>query len=393
MERASAGLPAPDKESLAHSERVAGHIREAIAQSGGSIGFGRFMHLALYAPGLGYYAAGARKFGESGDFTTAPEASPLFGRVLARQCAPVLRGLPRREVLELGAGSGALAVQLLSALSEHGVAPSRYSILEVSPDLQERQQAAIARHCPDQLARVSWLQALPEQFSGLIVANEIADALPVERFRKTRDAVLQHRVVTDGAGFGWLEAEAPAFLDAAVRHIEETLGAPLPDGYVSEVSTGLPPWIAGLGASLDAGLVLLFDYGLRRHEYYAPDRSGGWLRCHFRHRVHDDPLILPGIQDLSAWVDFTAVAESAVAAGLEVSGYTTQAEFLLHGGLDHELEGFDRLSTGSQLELSRQVRMLTLPGEMGEHFKCIALAKNCGTLPEAIERADKAHTL
>lgn len=393
MERASATLPAPDEESLAHSERVAEHIREAIEQAGGSIGFGRFMHLALYAPGLGYYGAGARKFGESGDFTTAPEASPLFGRVLARQCAPVLRDLRHPEVLELGAGSGALAVQMLTALSEHGVAPSRYSILEVSPDLQERQEEAIARHGAGLLSRVTWLQALPERFSGLVIANEVADALPVERFRKSGDAILQYRVVSDGPGFAWREVEAPDFLDAAVRHIEESLGAPLPDGYVSEVSTGLPAWIAGIGASLDSGLALLFDYGLRRHEYYAPDRSGGWLRCHFRHRVHDDPLIHPGIQDLSAWVDFTAIAESAAAAGLDVAGYTTQAEFLLHGGLDRELPDFQRLSTDSQLELSRQVRMLTLPGEMGEHFKCIALARDCGRLPAAIERADKAHTL
>lgn len=393
MERASATLPAPDGESLAHSERVAEHIRESIEQAGGSIGFGRFMHLALYAPGLGYYGAGARKFGESGDFTTAPEASPLFGRVLARQCASVLRDLRHPEVLELGAGSGALAVQMLTALSEHGVAPSRYSILEVSPDLQERQEQAIARHCPGLLSRVIWLQVPPERFSGLVIANEVADALPVERFRKSGDAILQCRVVADGPGFGWREVEAPEFLHAAVRHIEESLGAPLPDGYVSEVSTGMPAWIAGIGASLDSGLVLLFDYGLRRHEYYAPDRSGGWLRCHFRHRAHDDPLIYPGIQDLSAWVDFTAVAESAAAAGLDVAGYTTQAEFLLHGGLDRELLDFQRLSTDSQLELSRQVRMLTLPGEMGEHFKCIALARDCGSLPAAIESADKAHTL
>jgi SAM-dependent MidA family methyltransferase len=393
MEKTRTALPPPDADSLAHSKRVAEHIREVIEESGGSIGFGRFMHLALYAPGLGYYSAGARKFGEGGDFTTAPEVSPLFGRVLARQCAPVLRELPRREVLELGAGSGALAVQMLTALREQGVAPSRYSILEISPDLKRRQEESIRRDCPEMLSRVVWLQGLPERLSGVVIANEVADALPVERFRKTGEGVLQFRVVADGTAFGWREARAPDFLQAAVRHIEDTLEAPLPEGYVSEVSTGLPAWIAGIGASLDAGLVLLVDYGLRRREYYAPDRSGGWLRCHFRHLVHGDPLVYPGIQDLSAWVDFTTVAEAATAARLDVAGYTTQAQFLLHGGLEQELAGFARLSTDAQLDLSRQVRMLTLPGEMGEHFKCIALARNCGRLPAALESADKAHTL
>lgn len=393
MQRATAALPSPDEASLAHSERVARHIREAIEQSGGSIGFGRFMHLALYAPGLGYYGAGARKFGEGGDFTTAPEVSPLFGRVLARQCAPVLRELPGAGILELGAGSGALAVQMLTALREQDAAPSRYSILEVSPELQERQKAAIARHCPDMLSGVTWLQALPERLNGVILANEVADALPVERFRKSGEGVLQYRVAADGAGFAWRQDPAPDFLQAAVRHIEDTLGAPLPNGYVSEVSPGLPAWVAGLGDSLSAGLVLLFDYGLPRREYYAPDRSGGWLRCHFRHRAHEDPLVYPGIQDLSAWVDFTAVAEAATAAGLDVAGYTTQAAFLLHGGLEQELADFPRLSTHAQLELSRQVRMLTLPGEMGEHFKCIALSRDCGRVPAAIAQADKAHTL
>ncbi len=389
----SAGLPEPDAASRRHCERVVASLHELIIAAGGSVSFGEYMQHALYAPGLGYYAAGASKFGAAGDFVTAPEVSPLFGRVTARQCAGVLRELRGGSVLELGAGSGALAVQVLETLAGQDCLPDSYRILEVSADLRDRQQQRIAMLPPRLADRVSWIDRLPRQFRGVVLANEVADALPVERFRKAAHGIEQGRVtVTDGR-FAWRYAEAPEWLASAVHALEESLGRALPAGYESELSPGLPGWIADIGASLEDALVLLFDYGVSRCEYYAPERNGGWLRCHFRHRVHNDPFVYPGIQDLTAWVDFTAVAEAAVAAGLDVDTYVTQAHFLLHGGLAEELAELETADAREQAELSRQVKLLTLPGEMGEHFKCMALAKGKVHLPDALRIADRSHTL
>jgi SAM-dependent MidA family methyltransferase len=385
----AAELPLPDPESLAHSERVAAFIRRAIRRAGGSISFAEFMQHALYAPGLGYYSAGAAKFGASGDFITAPESSPLFARVLARQCAPVLQALSCPVVLEIGAGSGALAADLLGYLPDL----ERYKILEVSADLRQRQEDLLRRKVPEQVAKVGWLNDLPRNFCGVIVANEVADALPVERFEKTGAGIVQHRVVAEGDAFAWRREAAPPFLEQAVRHLEHSLGAEFPEGFVSELSPGLPGWIADISASLDRGFIFLFDYGLTRAEYYARDRSDGWLRCHLRHRAHNDPLIYPGIQDLSSWVDFTSVAEGATGTGMEVAGFVSQAHFLINGGLQEELADFQRLPTAAQLEISRQVKMLTLPSEMGEHFKCIGLAKNSDTTPASFREFDRTHSL
>lgn len=389
----AAQLPLPDPESLAHSERVAAFIRQSIRQAGGSISFAEFMQLALYAPGLGYYSAGAAKLGAAGDFITAPETSPLFARVLARQCAPILEALPTRNILEIGAGSGALAAELLEYLPQLGVHPDGYEILEVSADLRQRQEELLHRKASRHVTRVKWLDDLPRDFTGIVIANEVADALPVERFERAGSAILQHRVAVEGDAFAWHRDVAPPFLEEAVRHLEGRLGRPFPDGYVSELSPGLPGWIADISAGLDRGFMFLFDYGVSRAEYYASDRSDGWLRCHFRHRAHNDPLIYPGIQDLSAWVDFTAVAEAATGAGMEVAGFVTQAHFLVNGGLEQELAEFQGLPTAAQLELSRQVKMLTLPGEMGEHFKCIGLAKRIKTVPSSFREFDRTHNL
>lgn len=391
--RPADGLPQPDAASLKHSARVAGHIRGLMDRSGGSIGFAEYMHEALYAPGLGYYSAGTAKFGDAGDFVTAPEISPLFGRVLGRQCAGLLKALPGGEILELGAGTGRLSVDLLKSLDTVGTKPGRYLILEISPELADRQRKLIRAEVPDLLPRIEWVDRLPRRFTGVIVANEVADALPVERFVKRAGRIVQLRVKADGNGFGWCEAPAPGYLERCVSDVEQSLPGPLPDEYVSEVSTGLAGWIGDIAGCLEHGLVLLIDYGLPRREYYAPDRSGGWLRCHFRHRVHDDPLILPGIQDLTAWVDFTAVATAAVEAGLCVSGFVTQSRFLLDGGLEQALAGFERLPTAAQIEMSRQVRILTMPGEMGEHCKCIGLARGPLPVPEALRIGDRAHSL
>ena len=386
-------LPQPDAASLRHSQRVAGHIRRRIADAGGSIGFAEFMHEALYAPGLGYYSAGTTKFGAAGDFVTAPEISSLFAGVLGRQCAGLLREWRDGEVLEIGAGSGRLSVDLVRALLRSDAVPRRYLVLEVSAELAERQRALIRRELPELASRFEWTDRLPDRFRGIVVANEVADALPVERFVKRDGGVVQRRVTWQSGRFEWCDAPAPGFLELAVRDIEASLGEPLPDGYVSEVATALEGWVGDIAACLECGLILLIDYGLPRREYYAPDRSGGWLRCHFRHQVHDDPLILTGIQDLTAWVDFTAVASAASDAGLEIAGFVTQSRFLLDGGLTELLAGFDRLPTAAQIELSREARILTMPGEMGEHCKCIGLARGKIPVPDALRAGDRAHTL
>jgi len=389
----AAALPVPDAASAAHREKVAAFIRARIAASDGSISFAEYMQHALYAPRLGYYAAGSTKFGEAGDFVTAPEVSPLFGRVIARQVAPVLEQLGGGTVLEYGAGSGKLAADLLQALEQLDALPDEYQILEVSADLQERQQACLRALLPHLVSRVRWIDKPPKGLNGVIVANEVLDALPVERFVRKKSAVFQLRVATDGDLFHFVEAPAPQPLAAAVAAIEADLGAALANGYTSEVSLGLPGWIGQLADSLDRGLALLFDYGVARRDYYAIDRVAGWLRCHFRHRAHSDPLILTGIQDLTAWVDFTAVAEAARDAGLDIAGFAAQAQFLIGGGLAAELHNFEARSPLQQLELSQQIKTLTLPGEMGEHMKCIALKRGDIVTPSAFSIADRTHTL
>lgn len=376
-----------------HSKRVADHLRECI-RADGSIGFAEFMHEALYARGLGYYVAGAQKFGVDGDFVTAPEVSTLFGRVLAEQVASVLEQVPGGSILELGAGSGSLAVAMLARLSEINRLPERYAILEISADLRKRQQQAIEAALPETLAnRVEWLPDLPRDFAGAIVANEVADALPVERFGKHNGQFMQYRVRCDEEAFAWSKAPAPDELHRALQEIERYLQRQFDEGFQSEISLGLPAWINGLARSLQAGFVFLFDYGLGRREYYAPERRDGWLRCHYRHRVHNDPFRFPGIQDLTAWVDFTAIAEAAVQGGMDVAGFVSQAHFLLNGGLDHVVEDFAALSTTEQVTLSREIKRLTLPSEMGENFKCMGLGRGNIESPPAFAGFDRTHTL
>jgi SAM-dependent MidA family methyltransferase len=392
----SSQLPQPDPESLAHSERVRAHIYSVIEKAGGSIGFAEFMQHALYARGLGYYSAGLTKFGEAGDFVTAPEISPLFGKILGNQVASVfgqMNEVSNRTILEIGAGSGALAVDLLQRLVSLDSLPERYCILEVSPDLQQRQCAKIESALPRFIDRVEWLTDWPTSHSGVIVANEVLDALPVERFVKRGHSINRVSVSATENGFDWLEEPASDSLAAAVLNIESELGQPLPDGYQSEVSLGLREWLGNLAHCLDTGFVFLFDYGVSHQEYYAADRSGGWLRCHFRHHAHSNPLINPGIQDLTAWVNFSQVADAAHAGGLRIAGYVNQAQFMLLGGLPEELKDMAGLPTAAQIELSQQVKSLTLPGEMGENFKCLGLSKGSVQEPDLFSLADRSHTL
>ena len=386
-------LPQPDAVSAAHSERCADYIRSRIHDAGGSISFAEFMHYALYAPRLGYYSAGTRKFGDDGDFVTAPEISPLFGRVIARQCAGVLRNVPGGAILEFGAGSGRLALEVLRTLDELDALPTEYSIMEVSADLRERQQRLLRRELPGIADRISWLDRMPETQRGVVIANEVLDALPVERFMRRSGGVYQLRVGDEGGEFVFVDEPAPDILAAAVESIEKDIGERLPDNYVSEVSLAAPAWLRDVAQILEHGMILLFDYGVSRREYYAPDRNEGWLRCHFRHRAHSDPLILTGIQDLTAWVDFSAIAEVAERGGLEILGYVSQSQFLLAGDIEAELQDFAEMPIESQLQTAAQIKMLTLPGEMGENVKCLGLARGDIPRPAAFDSADRTHTL
>jgi len=376
------GLPAPDAAARAHSQRLVALIRERIRAAGGALSFADYMNLALYAPGLGYYSAGTRKFGPAGDFVTAPEVSPLFSRVLARELAAMLESVGGGDILELGAGSGVMAADILTALDAAGAVPQRYLILEVSADLRDRQRRLVEERVPHLLAQVHWLDTLPAKpLRGVIVGNEVADALPVERFRRDADGV-SRMVVTEtptGLALDWVTA--PPALAEAVVALEARLGRRLAPGYVSELSLGLAGWTADVAAALGEGFLLLADYGLGESEYYAPERSAGTFRCHYRHRAHEDALHWPGLQDLTAWVDFTALADAGLSAGLELAGYTTQAHFLIGAGLEEELAGFESLDERQRLSLSAEVKTLTLPGEMGEAFRFMAFSRAADGAP------------
>jgi SAM-dependent MidA family methyltransferase len=375
-------LPALSAEEHAHSRRVVEHIRAFMAARGGVIGFDVWMRLALYAPGLGYYSAGATKVGAAGDFVTAPEVSSLFSRCLARQAADVLRDTGG-IVMELGAGSGRMAADVLLELAALGAAPEKYAILEVSADLAQRQRARLAMLPPELAARVEWLDRWPERpMRGVVLANEVLDDMPVERFvlRGVPGAqrVRSQAVALAGEGFAWRETEASPELEHAVRDILESLPEPLPDGYVSEVCLAFQPWMAGLGAMLERGVALLIDYGLPRSQLYHPQRTDGTLRCHFRHRAHDDPFTHVGLQDITAWVDFTRVAEAADSADLEVLGFASQAGFLIGAGMEPLLMAEMERAGGDErrrAQIAAEARQLLMPDEMGEVFKVIALGR------------------
>lgn len=372
--RIIADLPQPDAPAKAASAALCGRIREEIERDGGMIPFRRYMELALYAPGLGYYAAGAHKLGAGGDFVTAPEVSPFFSRCLARQCAEVLE-TTGGDILEFGAGTGRMAADLLAALERLGHLPARYLILEVSPDLRERQHRALAERVPSLLNRVSWLDEPPAHLRGVVLANELFDAMPVDVFAIRGDAVMERCVGADDGGFTWRERPCGAALGGHVRAIEDAIGAHLPPDYVSEVNPNLHGWFSMLAGTLEAGVALFADYGYPRREYYHPQRTTGTLRAHYRHRMIDAPFFLPGLCDITADVDFTAVAEAAGDAGFDVAGFTTQAWFLMGAGLDAVFAEAAAKEPERMLEFSQQVKRLTLPGEMGERFHVIALAK------------------
>lgn len=341
--------------------------------------FDTWMREALYAPGLGYYSAGSAKLGEAGDFTTAPEISPIFGQCLARQLAELLPQLDG-QILELGPGSGRLAHDVLTELDALGVPPASYQLLEPSADLRERQASLLTQNDLAGRTRLEWLDEPPkENWRGVVLANEVLDALPVRCFEVTGAAgverLLERGVRLSGDGFAWASRPATPDLVAAVTTLETALGRPLPTGYQSEYCPDLADWLASVLQTLECGAVFFSDYGLPRAAYYLPERATGTLICHYRHRAHNDPFLYPGLQDISAWVDFTAVAEAGVAAGWRLAGFTTQAHFLIGAGLDEVLASYTADSNASQFRRASEVRTLTLPGEMGERFKFMALMR------------------
>ncbi|OZI50000.1 class I SAM-dependent methyltransferase [Bordetella genomosp. 4] len=394
---ASSSLPALDPDSAQHSSRTAAHLRRTIEASGGWLPFDQWMAQALYAPGLGYYTAGTIKLASTaatdargipiaqGDFVTAPELTPLFGHTLARQAAQVLNDTETSTVLEFGAGTGALADSVLSELDRLGL-PAQYRIIEVSADLRARQQTRLASYGD----RIQWLDALPESFSGCVLANEVLDAMPVSLFCWSPEATVLERGVALDANGDFIWQDRPASLELA-----QAVAARMPSlpGYTSEINLQAEAWMRAMGRWLTHGAALLVDYGFPRNEYYHPQRAGGTLMCHLHHHAHADPLIAPGVQDITAHVDFTAMADAAHEAGLQVLGYTSQARFLMNAGLTELLAQYDPADARGYAQAIAPVQKLLSESEMGELFKVLAVGRGITTPLQGFKRADRLAAL
>ena len=368
-------LPPPTPDAAAHSAKLAEHVAMTIAAEGDWIPFSRYMELALYAPGLGYYTAGARKFGVEGDFVTAPEISPMFARCFALQAVQVLDRVGG-DILELGPGSGQFAADLFGELKSLNKLPGRYRLLEVSPDLRERQRSLIAERFPEDIDRFEWIDALPEKIRGIVIANEVLDVVPFDIVHRNRGDVLERGVIVTGNGFAWDDVALP------MGELKRRAEAVIPPGdydYTTEISLAAEGLVRTISSSLEAGLVVFIDYGFSEREFYHPQRSGGTLRCHYRHRFHGDPFFMPGLQDITAHVDFTAMARAAEQGGSDVLGFTTQAYFLISCGLAVLVSSGDPTATLSKLKATSAVHRLISPSEMGELFKVMGFGKGFDT--------------
>lgn len=370
-------LPVPDADSLAQSSKLVNLIEHEIAAAGGWIPFYRYMDLALYAPGLGYYSGGTQKFGRGGDFITAPELTPLFGQAMAAQVAEVMR-MSHPAVIEAGAGSGVLAADLLRELDRLDCLPESYSILELSAELRARQRQTLGALDPRLASRVVWLDVPPETFSGVLVGNEVLDAIPMRVIAMRGDAFFERGVACPEPGtFAWAERPAQgAVLEAAMAL---PLRMSMEGGFVTEINPAATAWVADWGARLRCGALLLFDYGYPRSEFYLPARARGTLMCHYRHHAHEDPFLWPGLNDITGSVDFTAMAEAGFDAGLDVLGYATQGQFLLNCGLLERLAECGPSDSVAYIRASAAVQKLILPSEMGELFKVLALGRGIET--------------
>ncbi|HEU4373690.1 MAG TPA: SAM-dependent methyltransferase [Telluria sp.] len=378
-------LPEPDSDALAASHALQQLIAAEIAQHSGAISFARFMELALYAPRLGYYSGGAAKLGKDGDFTTAPEITTLFGATLARAAASIIaQSAP--NILEFGAGTGKLARDVLTALADAGVHVASYAIVELSGELRARQQEALK-----DFPQVRWLDGFPDSFSGVVLGNEVLDAMPVELVTKTPAGWRQVMVTIDDGRFAYVERAPDAALAAHIaRQVPDA--ADLPEGYLTEVHPVAVGFMSTLATVLRSGAAILFDYGFPAHEFYVDDRTGGTLMCHYRHHAHPDPFYLPGLQDITAHVDFTAMALAAQDAGLDVLAYMSQAAFLLGAGIGELLLRTDPQDAMRYLPQANAVQKLVSPAEMGELFKVLVVGKDV-SLPAPIAAADRSHRL
>jgi SAM-dependent MidA family methyltransferase len=374
------GLPVPTVALQAQSDKLCQLIRKEIGhQPSGSISFARFMELALYEPAGGYYTAGLDQFGKAGDFTTAPEISPLFAQCIGRQCQQVFASLGQADILEIGAGAGQLGINLLLFLEKEQSLPRRYKIFEISPTLRQRQQERLQQSIPHLFSLVHWLDDWPEApIKGVILANEVVDALPVDQFFWTEDNIQEVRVGYEKDHFSYYLGPADSLALSQLAELKTSHFSEI-KAYRSEVCRRLPDWMEKLSQALEQGLVLIIDYGFPAQEYYHPDRANGTLRCYYQHRVHDDPLSLVGLQDITASVDFSTLARVALEVGLKVAGYTSQAAFLINNDL---LPLIEKCYDGtSSMDVNRQVHLLTSPSEMGELIKVMGLTRNCEFFP------------
>jgi SAM-dependent MidA family methyltransferase len=401
-------LPRPDDDQLAASRRLSARIGDAIDAAGGWIGFDAWMARVLYEPGLGYYAGGSRKFGAAGDFVTAPEISPLFGLCVSAQLGQWFEQGAPRTVYEFGAGSGALTATMLAALADDGFGDVRYRIVEVSGELRARQRECLAAQVPSALGRVDWLGELPDRIEGIVVGNELLDAMPVRLFHVAGSEILETGVVRAAGnqgpdagesvpGFAFDDRPADRAFAQAVRAALDDAGwaahGGWPDGYRSELGEQASAWVESVGGRIAHGALLLIDYGFPRAEFYHPQRAQGTLMCHYRHHAHDDPLWLPGLQDITAHVDFSAVDAAARAAGLEPLGYASQANFLISCGLPEIAmrgHGDDALAWAKQAAALQQ---LVSEAQMGELFKAIAFGRGLPDDALGFTRADRRGAL
>lgn len=384
-------LPIPSPEALEHSASLHAHLASRIQAEGGWLSFAPFMEALLYAPGLGYYAAGSHKFGAAGDFVTAPEMTPLFATALARQIGQLMAA-SAPCILEAGAGSGQLAVDLLSALEARGELPEQYFILDLSPDLRQRQQALIAARLPHLAARVEWLDCLPAQFNGVVIGNEVLDAMPAHIVRWVDTGIEEQGVTLSPEGqFSWQARPATGSLLSAAEEIARQVA--IPPGLLSEISLANRAWAAEWGHRLVKGAILLLDYGFPRREYYHAQRAHGTLMCHYRHHAHPDPFYLPGLQDVTVHVDFTAIIAAAHPQGLDLLGYTSQGQFLLNCGILDALASMPQ-GTPAYVAASGAVNRLIMPHEMGELFKVIALGRGLEDVdPVGFTQGDQSYRL
>ena len=385
------GWAKPEGSACSHSAAVTRYIRERIEDAGGVLPFDQYMDAVLYAPGLGYYATGTRKFGEGGDFITAPEMGPLFGQCLAHEVGPVLEMIDAPCVLEFGAGSGALAQSLIEALVASGQLPSRYCILEISPDLRERQRERLEPLAKSYGLTIEWLEQIPsEPLHGVILANEVVDAFAVTRFRVIEGRPWRAGVCIEGDGFAWdwIDDLAPDSVAAKIVRRYD-----LAEGYTSEVCPRADAWIDTLSHCLEQGLAIVIDYGFSAGEYYLPERSQGTLRCHYQHRAHNDPLIFSGIQDITCHVDFSALADAGQAAGFDILGYTSQEAYLLSLGLLDLAAPQPEDDEKAVLARAAEVKQLILPSQMGEAFKVMALGRNLDQKLQGFDLRDRRPSL